>query len=154
YREPPLKRGGAGLVISQSGTTADTLEALRYMKRKGQKVASILNVPEAIIGRESDVIFPTLCGPEIAVASTKALTAQLTVLASLVVAAGVARGTISRARERQLLTALTALPRAVAQVLKLEAKIKAIAKTLVDREHALFLGRGSMYPVALEGALK
>ena len=94
YREPPVEKGGLALFISQSGETADTLAALRYCARAGQHVVSLLNVPESTIGRESEVVFPTLCGPEIGVASTKALTAQLTALASLVIAAGVARGTI------------------------------------------------------------
>src|ERR1700754_5046233 len=95
YREPPLDKGGLALFISQSGETADTLAALRYCAGQGQHVVSLLNVPESTIGRESEVVFPTLCGPEIGVASTKALTAQLTALASLVIAAGVARGVLT-----------------------------------------------------------
>ena len=98
YREPPLDNGGVALFISQSGETADTLAALRYCGREGQALAAIVNVPESTIARESHVVFPTLCGPEVAVASTKATTAQLVVLAALTVAAGEARGHLNRAR--------------------------------------------------------
>ena len=154
YREPPLERGGLALLISQSGETADTLAALRYCAREGQHVASLLNVPESTIARESDVVFPTLCGPEIGVASTKALTAQLTALASLVIAAGVARGTIERAQETELVHALVALPAAVSAALNTEAQIEKIAKGLSKAKDVLYLGRGAMFPVAMEGALK
>ena len=154
YREPPLERGGLALLISQSGETADTLAALRYCAREGQHIASLLNVPESTIARESDVVFPTLCGPEIGVASTKALTAQLTALASLVIAAGVARGTIDRAQETELVHALVALPAAVSAALNTEAQIEKIAKGLSKAKDVLYLGRGAMFPVAMEGALK
>ena len=96
YREPPLEKGGLSLFISQSGETADTLAALRYCAGQGQHVASLVNTPESTIARESEVVFPILCGPEIGVASTKALTAQLTALASLAIAAGRARGVLER----------------------------------------------------------
>jgi glutamine---fructose-6-phosphate transaminase (isomerizing) len=154
YREPPVTEGSAALFISQSGETADTLAALRYSAREGQHVVSLLNVPESTIGRESEVVFPTLCGPEIGVASTKALTAQLTALASLVIAAGVARGKIDRPQEKELVRALVELPAAVSQALNIEPQIEAIAKGLSKAKDVLYLGRGQMFPVAMEGALK
>src|SRR5688572_7253481 len=130
YREPPLEKGGLSLFISQSGETADTLAALRYCAGQGQHVASLLNAPESTMARESEVVFPTLCGPEIGVASTKALTAQLTALASLVVAAGVARGVIDATQEAEMVRALVALPSAISAALHSEAQIEAIAKRL------------------------
>ena len=154
YREPPVERGSAALFISQSGETADTLAALRYCAKEGQHVVSLLNVPESTIGRESEVVFPTLCGPEIGVASTKALTAQLTALASLVVAAGVARGKLDRAQEQDLVRALVELPAAVSAALGTEAQVEKIAKGLSKAKDVLYLGRGQMFPVAMEGALK
>jgi glucosamine--fructose-6-phosphate aminotransferase (isomerizing) len=154
YREPPMEEGGLSLFISQSGETADTLAALRYCASQGQHIASLLNVPESTIARESQVVFPTLCGPEIGVASTKAFTAQLTSLASLVIAAGVARGTITRERERELVHALVALPMAVAAALATEEQIIEIAKRLSKAKDVLYLGRGQMFPIAMEGALK
>ena len=154
YREPPVVAGSAALFISQSGETADTLAALRYCAKAGQHVVSLLNVPESTIGRESEVVFPTLCGPEIGVASTKALTAQLTALASLVIAAGVARGTLDRTQEAELVRALVALPAAVSQALNTEALVERIAKGLSKAKDVLYLGRGQMFPVAMEGALK
>jgi glucosamine--fructose-6-phosphate aminotransferase (isomerizing) len=154
YREPPVEKGGLALFISQSGETADTLAALRYCAGQGQHVVSLLNVPESTIGRESEVVFPTLCGPEIGVASTKALTAQLTALASLVIAAGVARGVLSSAQEAELVRALTALPAAVSAALGTEDQVEKIAKGLSKAKDVLYLGRGQMFPVAMEGALK
>jgi glucosamine--fructose-6-phosphate aminotransferase (isomerizing) len=154
YREPPLVEGGLSLFISQSGETADTLAALRYCAEQGQHIASIVNVPESTIARESDVVFPTLCGPEIAVASTKATTAQLTILASLVIAAGKARGTIDRALERDLVRALVELPSAISAALATEGQIEVIAKGLSKAKDVLYLGRGQMFPIAMEGALK
>jgi glucosamine--fructose-6-phosphate aminotransferase (isomerizing) len=154
YREPPVDKDGLALFISQSGETADTLAALRYCAGQGQHVISLLNVPESTIGRESEVVFPTLCGPEIGVASTKALTAQLTALASLVIAAGVARGVIGASQEAELVRALTALPAAVSAALATEAQIEKIAKGLSKAKDVLYLGRGQMFPVAMEGALK
>jgi glucosamine--fructose-6-phosphate aminotransferase (isomerizing) len=154
YREPPVEAGSAALFISQSGETADTLAALRYCAKAGQHVVSLLNVPDSTIGRESEVVFPTLCGPEIGVASTKALTAQLTALASLVVAAGVARGTIEGAQEREMVRALVELPAAVSAALGTEAQVEKIAKGLSKAKDVLYLGRGQMFPVAMEGALK
>jgi glutamine---fructose-6-phosphate transaminase (isomerizing) len=154
YREPPLDEGGLSLFISQSGETADTLAALRYCAKQGQHIAALLNVPESTIARESQVVFPTLCGPEIGVASTKAFTAQLTALASLVAAAGVARGVLSRGREAEFVRALVALPAAVSAALGAEEQIEAIAKRLSKAKDVLYLGRGQMFPVAMEGALK
>ncbi len=154
YREPPLEKGGLSLFISQSGETADTLAALRYCASQGQHIASLVNSPESTIARESHVAFPTLCGPEIGVASTKALTAQLTSLASLAIAAGVARGTISRELERDLVHALVHLPAAVSEALNTESQISEIAKRLSKAKDVLYLGRGPMFPIAMEGALK
>ena len=154
YREPPLEKGGLSLFISQSGETADTLAALRYCQEQGQRVASIVNVPESTIARESEIVFQTLCGPEIAVASTKATTAQLAILASLVIAAGKARGTIDEAKERELVRALIELPSAVSAALAGEAQIEQIAKRLSKAKDVLYLGRGQMFPIAMEGALK
>ncbi|MEO7222691.1 MAG: glutamine--fructose-6-phosphate transaminase (isomerizing) [Devosia sp.] len=154
YREPPLEKGGLSLFISQSGETADTLAALRYCQEQGQKIASIVNVPESTIARESETVFQTLCGPEIAVASTKATTAQLAILASLVIAAGKARGRIDDAKERELVRALIELPSAVSAALAGEAQIEQIAKKLSKAKDVLYLGRGQMFPVAMEGALK
>jgi glucosamine--fructose-6-phosphate aminotransferase (isomerizing) len=154
YREPPLEKNGLSLFISQSGETADTLAALRYCASQGQHIASLLNVRESTIARESQVVFPTLCGPEIGVASTKAFTAQLTSLASLVVAAGVARGVLSREQEQELVHALVALPTAVSAALQTEEQIAEIAKRLSKAKDVLYLGRGQMFPIAMEGALK
>ena len=154
YREPPLDRGGVALFISQSGETADTLAALRYCATQGQTLASIVNVPESTIARESGVVFPTLCGPEVAVASTKATTAQLTILAALSIAAGEARGHLNAAQAHELVRALVELPSAVSQALAAEAQIERIAKRLSKAKDVLYLGRGPLYPVALEGALK
>lgn len=154
YREPPLEKDGLSMFISQSGETADTLAALRYSASQGQHIASIINVTESTIARESDVAFPILCGPEIAVASTKALTAQLTVLACLAVAAGRARGVLSQEKEQGLVTALLHLPSAFTQALNSANNIEAISKNLSRAKDVLYLGRGPMFPIALEGALK
>jgi len=154
YREPPLEKNGLSLFISQSGETADTLAALRYCSAQGQHIASLLNVPESTIARESHVVFPTLCGPEIGVASTKAFTAQLTALASLVIAAGVARGRLDPSQEAELVRGLVALPSAVSAALHAEEQIIEIAKRLSKAKDVLYLGRGQMFPVAMEGALK
>jgi glucosamine--fructose-6-phosphate aminotransferase (isomerizing) len=154
YREPPLEQGGLSLFISQSGETADTLAALRYCAGQGQHIASLLNSPESTMARESQVVFPTLCGPEIGVASTKAFTAQLTALASLAVAAGVTRGTIGPEQEAELVHALTTLPTAISAALALEGQVEDIAKRLSKANDVLYLGRGQMFPIAMEGALK
>ena len=154
YREPPLDKGGVSLFISQSGETADTLAALRYCAAQGQALASIVNVPESTIARESNVVFPTLCGPEVAVASTKATTAQLTILAALAIAAGQARGALNHAQAHELVRALIELPSAVSAALAAEGDIERIAKRLSKAKDVLYLGRGPLYPIALEGALK
>ena len=154
YREPPLDRGGLALFISQSGETADTLAAMRYCATQGQTLASIVNVPESTIARESHVVFPTLCGPEVAVASTKATTAQLTILAALAIAAGQARGHLNHAQAHELVRALVELPTAVSAALASETDIERIAKRLSKAKDVLYLGRGALYPIAMEGALK
>ena len=154
YREAPLAKGGLSLVISQSGETADTLAALRYCKAQGQHVAAIVNVPESTISRESDIVFRTFAGPEIGVASTKAFTCQLAVLACLAVAAGRARGTIDKAREQQLAGALCEVPRHMSSLLHQEEAISEVAHAISGARDVLYLGRGVNYPIALEGALK
>jgi glucosamine--fructose-6-phosphate aminotransferase (isomerizing) len=154
YREPPMEPGGLSLFISQSGETADTLAALRYCASQGQHVASLVNTLESTIARESGVVFPILCGPEIGVASTKALTAQQTALASLAVAAGRARGMLSAEQEAEMVRALIGLPAAVSSALGTEAQIIEIARRLCRAKDVLYLGRGPMFPIAMEGALK
>ena len=154
YREPPLPTNGLALFVSQSGETADTLASLRYCKAQGQHTAAVVNVTTSTIARECEVIFPTLAGPEIGVASTKAFTCQLAVLASLAVAAGRARGTLSVEDERRLVRALGDLPGTIQRVLRLEPKIEKIAREISKVSDVLYLGRGSNYPIALEGALK
>jgi glucosamine--fructose-6-phosphate aminotransferase (isomerizing) len=155
YREPPLPEGGVCLVISQSGETIDTLEALRYARAQKQAILSVVNVPESAIARESDVVLRTLAGPEIGVASTKAFTTQLTVLLALAIAAGRARGTLKATDETRLAHALIELPSHINEALNLEDDYRFIAeKVLVKARDVLYLGRGSSFPVALEGALK
>ncbi|MQT11273.1 glutamine--fructose-6-phosphate transaminase (isomerizing) [Segnochrobactrum spirostomi] len=154
YREVPLKPGGLSIFISQSGETADTLASLRYCREAGQRIAAVVNVPTSTIARESDVVLPTLAGPEIGVASTKAFTCQLSVLASLAVAAARARGTIDAAEEKRLVEALAEVPRLVSQALALEHEIAEIGRRIHKASDVLYLGRGTSYPIALEGALK
>ena len=154
YRTPPMPPGGLGLLVSQSGETADTLAALRYMRENGQKVLSILNVPESSMARESDAVLETVAGPEIGVASTKAFTAQLSVLACLALAAGRARGAISAAQEAAMTHALLEVPSRAAEVLENDAAIRAIAERVAKSRDVLYLGRGNCYPIAMEGALK
>jgi glucosamine--fructose-6-phosphate aminotransferase (isomerizing) len=154
YREAPLPEGGVALFISQSGETADTLASLRYCRAQGQKTVSIVNVPQSSIARESDAILPTLAGPEIGVASTKAFTCQLSVLACMAIAAARARGTLDKAGEAELVHALVELPRQINAVLKREPEFEVIAHDLSHARDVLFLGRGIHYPIALEGALK
>jgi glucosamine--fructose-6-phosphate aminotransferase (isomerizing) len=156
YRAPPLPPEGLGLLVSQSGETADTMAALRYMQDEGQHVLSIVNVPESSMARESDAVLETLAGPEIGVASTKAFTAQLTVLAAFALAAGRARGTLDVSREATLTQALMAVPGAAAEVLEGPAAlaIGRIAERIAEARDVLYLGRGSCFPIALEGALK
>src|SRR3990172_1375737 len=154
YRETALDPGGAALFVSQSGETADTLATLRYCRAQGQHIVSIVNVRESSIARESDAILPTLAGPEIGVASTKAFTCQLTVLACLAIAAGKARGVIGPALEAELVQALGEVPRHMATMLRDERPYETLAHWLSKARDVLYLGRGSSYPIALEGALK
>ena len=154
YREPPVGAGSLGVFVSQSGETADTLAALRYVRAQGARVVSVVNVQTSTIARESDRALPILAGPEIGVASTKAFTCQLVVLAVLAIAAARARGRIDAAREAHLAAALGALPGLMAQALALEPQVAEIARDISRARDVLFLGRGAMYPLALEGALK
>ncbi len=154
YRSAALDPGGAALFISQSGETADTLATLRHCREQGQRVLSIVNVRESSIARESDLVLPTLAGPEIGVASTKAFTCQLATLACLAIAAGKARGAISRELEVELVQALAEVPRHMATVLNDEGPYETLARTLSKARDVLYLGRGQSYPIALEGALK
>jgi glucosamine--fructose-6-phosphate aminotransferase (isomerizing) len=154
YREAPLAKGGLAIVISQSGETADTLAALRYCKAQGQHTLAIVNVPESTIARESEAVMHTYAGPEIGVASTKAFTCQLTVLASLAIAAARARGAISPEQERELVGALIEAPRHMSEILKEEKHIADIAREIAHARDVLYLGRGINFPIALEGALK
>jgi glucosamine--fructose-6-phosphate aminotransferase (isomerizing) len=154
YREAPLPLGGVALFISQSGETLDTLEALRYCRRHGQHVLSIVNAPESTIARESDAVLYTLAGPEIGVASTKAFTTQLTTLACLAVALGRARNVIPKEREAVLAAALREVPARAAEVLRHDERLRELAHEVSEARDVLYLGRGACYPLALEGALK
>lgn len=154
YREAPLPKDGLAVFVSQSGETADTLATLRYCKANGQRIASIVNVRTSTIARESNAVLPTLAGPEIGVASTKAFTCQLSVLACLALAIGRARGTISAAQEADIIKGLIELPRHIAALLRNEQAFVAIAQDLSKARDVLYLGRGTSYPIALEGALK
>ena len=154
YREAPLSPSGLTIVISQSGETADTLASLRYAKAQGQTTLAVVNVPTSTIARESDVVAPTLAGPEIGVASTKAFTCQLAVLATLALALGRGRGVLSPEMEARLVTDLIEIPGRVAEALKHEAKIAAVAHDLAKARDVLYLGRGTSFALALEGALK
>jgi glucosamine--fructose-6-phosphate aminotransferase (isomerizing) len=154
YREPPLPEGGVSLFISQSGETVDTLAALRFAREHAQSVLSIVNVPESAIARESDDVLATLAGPEIGVASTKAFTTQLTVLACLAIATARRRGAIDRAREAELTAALSEVPARTAEVLNHDKAIRDIAGVVAEASDVLYLGRGLTFPIALEGALK
>ncbi|MFN8946276.1 MAG: glutamine--fructose-6-phosphate transaminase (isomerizing), partial [Alphaproteobacteria bacterium] len=154
YREAPLPRGGLALFVSQSGETADTLAALRYCKDNGQHIASVVNVAGSSIARESAVVFPTHAGPEIGVASTKAFTCQLSVLAALSIAAGRARGTVSAEEEARLTRVLLEVPRHMMTLLAQDPIYLALAQELAKARDVLYLGRGLSYPIALEGALK
>lgn len=155
YREPPLPEGGVCIAVSQSGETIDTLAAIRYAKAQKQTILSVVNVPESAIARESHLVLPTLAGPEISVASTKATTTQLTVLLTLAIAAGRARGTLSAETEARLALALIELPAHVNEALNKEEEYRQVAETvLAEARDVLYLGRGSSFPIALEGALK
>ena len=154
YREAPMEPGGLALFISQSGETADTLAVLRYCRAQKQHVAAVVNVTESTIARESDATVPTLAGPEIGVASTKAFTCQLTVLACLAIKAGVERGHISNEQEVELVSQLVEVPRHISTILNDEQLFEKMAHGLAYKRDVLYLGRGSSFPIALEGALK
>lgn len=154
YRMPPLPEKGLSLFISQSGETSDTLAALDYAKSQGQRIVSILNVPESSIARGSDAVLLTKAGPEIGVASTKAFTTQLMVLALLALEAGLKRGTITESAFDEMVFGLRFIPALCEKALSLDSKIKTMAETLAKARDVLFLGRGTNYPLALEGALK
>ena len=154
YREAPLRRGDLAIFISQSGETADTLAALRYAKSQGVHTLSVVNVPTSTIARESETVLPTLAGPEIGVASTKAFTCQLMVLAAMAVAAGKARGELSEADEAKLVHGLVEIPRLMSAALATEPQIEKLAREISKSRDVLYLGRGTSYPLALEGALK
>ncbi|HXC89287.1 MAG TPA: glutamine--fructose-6-phosphate transaminase (isomerizing) [Stellaceae bacterium] len=154
YRAPAMPRGGAAIFISQSGETADTLAALRYARAQRQHIIAVVNQPESSIAREADVVLPTLAGPEIGVASTKAFTTQLAVLAGLAVAMARARGAITHEREAELVGHLTEIPSRAAEVLNHDQRLREIAQSIAEARDVLYLGRGSAFPLALEGALK
>jgi glucosamine--fructose-6-phosphate aminotransferase (isomerizing) len=155
YRDPPMAPQGVGLLISQSGETADTLAALRTMRAGGQSILSILNVAESTMARESDAVLDTVAGPEIGVASTKAFTAQLAVLACLAIAFARARGRLGEAEEAALTDALVKVPGLAAEILaEGDAAVQRVAAIVAEARDVLYLGRGACYPVAMEGALK
>jgi glucosamine--fructose-6-phosphate aminotransferase (isomerizing) len=154
YRESPMVENGLSIFVSQSGETADTLAALRYCKENGQHVLAVVNVPTSTIARESDVVVETLAGPEIGVASTKAFTCQLAALACLAVGAGRARGHLSEQDETRLVDALIEAPRLMSEALRLEHEIESLARDIAKAPDVLYLGRGTSFPLALEGALK
>jgi glucosamine--fructose-6-phosphate aminotransferase (isomerizing) len=154
YREPPITAGTAALFVSQSGETADTLAALRFCQGRAEHILSVVNVPESSIARESDLALPILAGPEIGVASTKAFTCQLAVLACLALQAALDRGRIDEGELAEHLRALASLPGLVARALDLDGRIAALAERLAEARDVLYLGRGAIYPIALEGALK
>ncbi len=154
YRRPVLERGGLGLLVSQSGETADTMAALHELRREGQHILSVVNVAESTMARESDAVLETVAGPEIGVASTKAFTAQLVLLAAVTLAAGRARGTIAPDREAELVAALSELPGRAAEVLALAPAVARVAELVAEARDVLYLGRGACYPIAMEGALK
>src|SRR5437763_3939314 len=154
YREAPFSEGGLAIFVSQSGETADTLATLRYAKEQKQHILSIVNVPTSTIARESDAVMPTLAGPEIGVASTKAFTCQLSALFCLAIHAARARGVLSEEDEKNLVRAMIEVPRHISEALRLEPQIEALARDLAKSKDVLYLGRGTAYPIALEGAMK
>ncbi len=154
YREAPLPEDGLMIVVSQSGETADTLAALRYAKSQGQHILSIVNVETSTIARESHTVALTLAGPEIGVASTKAFTCQLAVFACLALALGRARGVLGPSDEKALVRELLATPGLMAEVLKTEARLEPVARDVARASSVLYIGRGTMFPLAMEGALK
>ncbi len=154
YRSPALSKGTLAVAVSQSGETADTLASLSWCKSKGLKTAALVNVHSSSMAREADHLWPTHAGPEIGVASTKAFTAQVAALLALAVAAGVQRGTIDATREIELVKALFEAPRLIAEAMLMEDALKAVAHDIAKATDVLFLGRGAMFPLAMEGALK
>jgi len=154
YRTPAMPKGGAAIFVSQSGETADTLAALRYAKAQSQKIIAVVNQPESSIAREADVVLPTLAGPEIGVASTKAFTTQLAVLGCLTVALARARCAIDETRGAALVGAMTEVSSRAAEVLNHDERIREIAAVIAEARNVLYLGRGSAFPLAMEGALK
>lgn len=154
YREAPLRKGDLAIFISQSGETADTLAALRYAKAEGVHTIAVVNVPTSTIARESETVLPTLAGPEIGVASTKAFTCQLMVLANLAIAAGKARGELSDEDETKLVHGLVEVPRLMSDALTTELQIEKLSREIAKSRDVLYLGRGTSFPLALEGALK
>ena len=154
YRGAAMPEGGLAVFVSQSGETADTLAALRYAKDQGQKILSVVNVPESTIARESDAVLHTNAGPEVGVASTKAFTTQLTVLGCLAIGVAKARGAIDAETEARLVGALTEVPARAAEVLNHDERLRELAEEIAKARDVLYLGRGTSYPIALEGALK
>ncbi|MEI2686150.1 MAG: glutamine--fructose-6-phosphate transaminase (isomerizing) [Cypionkella sp.] len=154
YREPPLSPNQWAIFVSQSGETADTLAALRYASGKVAKIIAVVNVPTSSIAREADLALPIMAGIEVGVASTKAFTCQLTTLALLALKAGVDRGHLSAEALQTHLAALAALPGLMNHAMGLSAAISDLSEELAEAQDVLFLGRGAMYPLALEGALK
>ena len=154
YREPPVAPGTSALFVSQSGETADTLAALRYMTSQNATIISVVNVPESSIARESDLVLPLHAGVEIGVASTKAFTAQLTVLALLAIKVAYAKGVISEAQYRAYISDINRIPGLVSQALGIDTAVQKVARKLATAQDVIFLGRGAMYPIAMEGALK
>jgi glucosamine--fructose-6-phosphate aminotransferase (isomerizing) len=154
YREPSLRLGTLAVAVSQSGETADTLAALRWCKAKGLATAAIVNAPDSTMSREIDLLWPTHAGPEIGVASTKAFTAQVSVLTAIAVAAAAQRDRIDAAEEARLVGVLLEVPRLLAEALRVEDEIRVLAQEIAKARDVLYLGRGAMYALALEGALK
>ena len=154
YRDPALTPGTLAVAVSQSGETADTLAGLTWCKAQGLKTAAVVNVHTSSMAREAEILWPTHAGPEIGVASTKAFTAQVAALLSLAIAAGVARGRIDEAQEAELVRALFEAPRLISEALYMDKPIRQLVQELAKARDVLFLGRGAMYPLAMEGALK
>jgi glucosamine--fructose-6-phosphate aminotransferase (isomerizing) len=154
YRRPALRPDSLVLAISQSGETADTLAALRYCQARGMRSAALVNTIGSTMAREADVVWPIHCGPEIGVASTKAFTAQVSMITAFAIAAARARGRIDEAEEKRLVGVLLEAPRLIAESINLEEAVQAIAAEVAKARDVLYLGRGPMYPLALEGALK
>jgi glutamine---fructose-6-phosphate transaminase (isomerizing) len=154
YRDVPLDSGNLAIFVSQSGETADTLASLEFAKARGQRIVSVVNVPSSTMARASQIVLPTLAGPEVGVASTKAFTCQLATLACLAIAAGRDRGVLSADDEVPLVRALVDVPSYMTSTLELEPNVRQLARKIAASRDALFIGRGTNYPLALEGALK